>query len=285
MEPSRGTALVTGASSGIGRETARLLAQAGYQVIALARRKERLEDLAKDFPGIIPRPVDLSNPQEGETFCQELTNRSEPIAVLVNNAGYSIRGGLEDVSLDSARRLFEVNLFALIRITQACLPGMRHLRKGTIVNLSSIVGKFAFPFSGIYAAAKHAVEAVSDALRLEVRPFGIRVITIRPGPIASEFNEAANLMTGDLMSRTDPEYKPVYQAYGAGMGRLFSTLTIPGPELIAKTIVEAILSNSPKPVYAAGPLVEEILTPRLEMDDEEFDRFLSEKTGLKDLKG
>ncbi|MFH0787333.1 MAG: SDR family oxidoreductase [Pseudomonadota bacterium] len=284
MAPNRGTALVTGASSGIGRETARMLAEAGFQVIAAARRTERLNELAQQLPSILPRPVDLSDPQGVETFCQELANRAEPISILVNNAGYSLRGGLEDVSLASARRLFEVNLFALIRITQACLPGMRRLRKGTVVNLSSIVGKFAFPFSGVYAAAKHAVEAVSDSLRLEVRPFGIRVITIRPGPIASEFNEAANQMTGDLMSRTDPEYKPVYQAYGAGMGKLFSTLTIPGPELIAKTIVEAILSNSLKPVYAGGPLVEEILNPRLRLDDEGFDRFLSEKTGLKDLK-
>jgi short-subunit dehydrogenase len=284
MEPNRGTALVTGASSGIGRETARLLAQAGYQVIAVARRKERLDELARELPLILPRAVDLSDPQEVETFCQELAHQAEPIAILVNNAGYSIRGGLEDVSLASAKRLFEVNLFSLLRITQACLPGMRRFRKGIIVNLSSIVGKFAFPFSGVYAAAKHAVEAVSDALRLEVRPFGIRVITIRPGPIASEFNEAANQMTGDLMARTDQEYKPVYQAYGAGMGKLFSTLTIPGPELIAKTIVEAILSDSPKPVYAAGPLVDEILNPRLRMGDEGFDLFLSEKTGLKDLK-
>ncbi len=284
MEPNRGSALVTGASSGIGRETARMLAEAGFQVIAAARRTERLNELAQQLPSILPRPVDLSDPQGVETFCQELANRAEPISILVNNAGYSIRGGLEDVSLDSARRLFEVNLFALIRITQACLPGMRRLRKGTIVNLSSIVGKFAFPFSGVYAAAKHAVEAVSDSLRLEVRPFGIRVITIRPGPIASEFNEAANQMTGDLMSRTDPEYKPVYQAYGAGMGKLFSALTIPGPDLIAKTIIEAILSNSPKPVYTRGPLVEEILNHRLRLDDEGFDQFLSEKTGLKDLK-
>jgi short-subunit dehydrogenase len=285
MDPNQGMALVTGASSGIGRETARLLAQAGFQVIAVARRKERLDELAQELPLILPRPLDLSAPKEVETFCQELADRAEPITILINNAGYSIRGGLEDVSLASARRLFEVNLFALIRITQACLPGMRRLRKGTIVNLSSIVGKFAFPFSGVYAASKHAVEAISDALRLEVRPFGIRVITLRPGPIASEFNEAANQMTGDLMARTDQAYKPVYQAYGAGMGRLFSTLTIPGPELIAKTIVEAVLLDFPKPVYAVGPLVEEILIPRLGMDDEGFDRFLSEKTGLKDLKG
>jgi short-subunit dehydrogenase len=278
-----GVALVTGASSGIGRETAVKLAGAGFRVIAAARRNERLEELAKTHSSISARPVDLSQSEEVEAFCRELGQRADPVTVLINNAGYSIRGGIEEVSLSAARRLFEVNLFSLVRITQACLPGMRRLRRGTIVNLSSIVGKFAFPFSGIYAASKHAVEAVSDALRLEVRPFGIRVLTIRPGPIASEFNEVATQMTGDLMARTDPDYKPVYQASGSGLGRIFSKIAIPGPEVIAEVIVKAVLSDSPKPVYAAGPLLEEIYQPRLEMDDEQFDRFLSEMTGLKDL--
>jgi short-subunit dehydrogenase len=284
MEPSRGTTLVTGASSGIGRDTALRLAKVGYRVIALARRKERLDELAKNAPNITPKPVDLSNAEELENFCQEILSLSEPVSVLINDAGYSIRGAIEDVSLPAVRRLFEVNLFALIRITQACLPGMRRLRSGTIVNLSSMVGKFPFPTSGPYAATKHAVEAISDALRIEVRPFGIRVITIRPGPIASEFNEVANQLTGDLLSRADPEYKPVYQAYGVGMGKLFANLSIPGPELIAKAIVEAVLSDCPKASYSVGPLVEEILGQRLRMDDDSFDQFLTEKTGLKELK-
>src|SRR4030067_911138 len=151
----RGKALVTGASSGIGRETARRLAQEGFQVIASARRKERLDELAKENQNIIPRPVDLSDAQELEKFCQELSNLTEPVSVLVNNAGFSVRGAIEDVSLDSIRRLFEVNLFALIRITQACLPGMRRLRQGTIVNLSSAVAQFPYPFSGSYATTKY----------------------------------------------------------------------------------------------------------------------------------
>ena len=284
MEKHLGVALVTGASSGIGKETAVRLAEKGFQVIAAARREAHLEAIAAQFPGILPRKVDLADSREVEAFCQEISDRGQPITILINNAGYSIRGGLEDVSLSAARRLFEVNLFALIRITQACLPGMRRLRQGTIVNLSSIVGKFAFPFSGVYAASKHAVEAVSDSLRIEVRPFGIRVITIRPGPIASEFNEAATRMTGDLMARTDPDYKPVYQASGAGLGGIFSKITIPGPEVIAEVIVKAVLSDSPKPVYTAGPLVDEIYRPRLELDDEGFDQFLSELAGLKDFK-
>jgi short-subunit dehydrogenase len=284
METIRGKALVTGASSGIGRETARRLAQKGFQVIASARRKDRLAELAKENQNIIPRPVDLSEAQELEKFCQELSSLAEPISVLINNAGFSVRGAVEDVSLASIRRLFEVNLFALIRVTQACLPGMRRLRQGTIVNLSSIVGKFPFPTSGPYSATKHAVESISDALRMEVHPFGIRVVTIRPGVIATEFNDVANKLTGDLLSRTHPDYKPVYQYYGAAMGKLFSNISIPGPDLIASLILEAVLSDSPKAVYSAGPLVEEILGQRARMDDEAFYLYMSEKTGLKGLK-
>lgn len=284
MGPTQGTALVTGASSGIGRETAIRLAKEGYRVIASARRKERLIELANLNKNIIPKPVDLSDDKGLESFCHEMADLSNPVSVLVNAAGYSIRGAVEDVSSPAIRRLFEVNLFALIRVTQACLPGMRRLRKGTIVNLSSIVGKFPFPTSGPYSATKHAVEAISDALRIEVRPFGIRVVTIRPGPVATEFNVVANELTGDLLSRTDPDYKPVYQSYGAAMGKMFANLSIPGPELIANTILEAVLSDSPKAVYSVGPLVEEILGQRARLDDDAFDQFLSEKTGLRDLK-
>ena len=284
MDPKRGTALVTGASSGIGRETALQLAKAGYRVIASARREGRLTELANKTPDIIPRPVDLSDAEALERFCQEISSLSEPVSILINDAGYSIRGAIEDVPLPAVRQLFDVNVFALIRITQACLPGMRRLRKGTIINLSSIVGKFPFPTGGPYAATKHAVEAISDALRTEVRPFGIRVVTVRPGVIATEFNEVANRLTGDITSRTDPDYRPVYQSYGAAMGKLFANLSIPGPELIAKTIVEAVLSDSPKASYSVGPLVEEILGQRLRLDDDAFALFLAEKTGLKDLK-
>ena len=117
--------------------------------------KLHLEALAEQYEGILPKQVDLSVPEEVEKFCAYLSALKEPVSVLINNAGYSIRGAFEDVSLDAARRIFEVNLFALMRVTQACLPGMRSLRKGTIVNLSSIVGKFTFPMSGVYAASKH----------------------------------------------------------------------------------------------------------------------------------
>jgi short-subunit dehydrogenase len=283
MGEQKQTALVTGASSGIGRETAIRLAARGFQVIVAARRMDRLNELADQIQGITPKQVDLSQPADTEAFCSFLSGLSEPVSVLINNAGYSIRGALEDVSMEAIRRLFEVNLFALMRVTQACLPGMRKLRKGTVVNLSSIVGKFSFPGSGVYAAAKYAVEGISDALRLELSPFGIRVVAIRPGPIATEFNEVGTELTGDLMARIDPDYKPIYQIAGAETGKMFAGLSLPGPELIADLILKAVLSDDPKAVYSAGPLSEDFLGKRANLDDDAFHSFMLEKFGLMGL--
>lgn len=277
-------ALVTGASSGIGRATAIRLAEQGFQVIVTARRIQRLNELADQVQGITPKKIDQSEPEEVEKFCRYVSGLSKPVSVLINNAGYSIRGALEDVALGDIRRLFEVNLFSLIRITQACLPGMRRLRKGTIVNVSSMVGKFAFPTRGIYAATKYALEAVSDALRMEVRPFGIRVVTVRPGAIATELSDVANRLTGDLLARTAPDYKPVYEATLAAVRRMYERISRPAPDFIADIILEAVLADVPKTVYSVGPLTEELLGQRARLDDDEFDRFMTEKTGLMGLK-
>ena len=283
MGEQKQTALVTGASSGIGRETAMKLAEKGFQVIAAARRIGRLNELAEQFQNITPMQVDLSQSEDTEVFCDYISTLPMPVSVLINNAGYSIRGALEDVSMEAIKRIFEVNLFALIRITQACLPGMRNLRKGTIVNLSSIAGKFAFPGSGVYAATKYAVEGITDALRIELAPFGIRVVAIRPGPIATEFNEVGNKLTGDLMARTHPDYKPIYQTAGAATGKMFAGLSIPGPDLIADCILQAVLSDAPKAVYSAGPLSDDFLEKRASLDDNAFHRFMMEKFDLMGL--
>lgn len=283
MGEQKQTALVTGASSGMGRETAIKLAEKDFQVIAAARRIDRLNELAEQFQNITPMQVDLSQPEDTEKFCGYISNLPAPVSVLINNAGYSIRGVLEDVSKEAIKRLFEVNLFALIRITQACLPGMRNLRKGTIVNLSSIAGKFAFPGSGVYAATKYAVEGITDALRMELAPFGIRVVAIRPGPIATEFNDVGNKLTGDLMARTHPDYKPIYQTAGAATGKIFAGLSIPGPDLIADLILQAVLSDAPKAVYSAGPLSDDFLEKRASLDDNAFHRFMMEKFDLMGL--
>jgi short-subunit dehydrogenase len=280
MEKGKGLALVTGASSGMGRETAKRLAERGYEVIVTARRLERLEELAAQYRSMIPKKADLSNPQEVTALCEYLAGLSDPVSVLINSAGYSLRGALEDVPAERARRVFQVNLFSLIQITQTCLPGMRKQRKGRIVNVSSMAGKFAFPLSGVYAATKHALEAVTDALRLEVAPFGIKVVTIRPGFVATEFNDAGARITGDLLSTTDPDYKPLYQASAASIGKLFVNVTVPGPEPVADLILEAVLSENPRIVYSCGYMSQEMLTKRFQLDDEGFNGFLGELTGL-----
>ena len=278
------TALVTGASSGIGRTTAIRLAEKDFNVIAVARRLERLDELSQSHQNITPRQVDLSRPEETEAFCRYIESLQAPVSVLVNNAGYSTRGVVEEVSQAKIKRLFEVNVFALIRLTQACTPGMRRLKKGTIVNLSSIVGRFPFPGGGVYAASKYAVEGITDALRIELAPFGIRVVTIRPGAISTGFHEAAAKMTGDLMERADSPYAPFYQTVKVASEKAFADLDIPGPELIADLIVNAILSEKPEAVYTAGPLSDEYLGRRSELDDEGFYRFMMEKFDLSDLR-
>ena len=229
---------------------------------------------------ITPKGVDLSNPQEVTAFCEYLATLQEPVSVLVNNAGYSIRGALEDVPPEAVRRVFQVNLFSLIQVTQACLPAMRQKREGRILNVSSMVGKFVFPMSGVYAATKHALEAVTDALRMEVAPFGIKVIAIRPGFVATEFNDAANRITGDLMVKTDPDYKLLYERAAAGVGKQFVNATVPGPGPIADLILEAVLCENPKVVYSGGFLSQDILGKRFQLDDEGFYRFMGELTGL-----
>lgn len=284
MSEQKQTVLVTGASSGIGRETAVRLGKKGFAVIAAARRMDRLTELADQFDTITPMQVDLSQSSDTETFCQALSELPTPVSILVNNAGHSVRGTIEDVSTATIRRLFELNLFALIRLTQACLPAMRRRREGLIVNVSSIVGKFTFPGSGVYAASKHAVEAITDALRMELSPLGIRVVAIRPGPVATEFNEAAKRRTGDLIANTDPDYKPFYRATAEKTEEIFADVSIPGPDSIADLILEAIFADTPKPVYSAGPVNEMFLGNRTRLDDGQFHQFMLEKFGLKDLK-
>jgi short-subunit dehydrogenase len=280
MDLKRGLAVVTGASSGMGRETAKRLAERGFDVIIAARRLERLEELASQYKSITARRVDLSDPQEVMALCEYLLGLSKPVSVLINNAGYAIRGALEDVPAEGVRRVFQVNLFSLIQITQACLPAMRKQRKGRIVNVSSMAGKFAFPLSGVYAGTKHALEAVTDALRLEVAPFGIKVVAVRPGFVSTEFNDAAIRITGDLLSTTDPDYKLLYQTSAAGVGKLFVNATVTGPEPIADLILEAALSENPRMVYSCGFMSQEMLGKRFQLDEEAFNRFIGELTGL-----
>lgn len=176
------TVLVTGASSGIGAATARTLAAGGHRVIAAGRREDRLRALAEQHPGITPLVVDVSDSLAVDAAFAQLP----PIDVVINNAGFAAAGPVETVTEAETRRQFDVNVFGLLHVTRAVLPGMRRRRTGLIINVSSVVGRVSFPGTGVYSASKHAVEALSDALRAEIKPFGIDLVVIEPAFVRTE---------------------------------------------------------------------------------------------------
>src|SRR5215831_5227810 len=181
--------LITGCSTGIGRATAERLAGHGWTVYATARRRADVEDLASKGCKLLE--LDVCNEATARAAVETIEKAQGAVGVLINNAGFGQEGPVEEVPLDVVRRQFETNVFGLTRLTQLVLPGMRRQRWGKIVNLSSMGGRLTLPGGGFYHATKYAVEALSDALRFEVRGFGIDVIVIEPGPIKTRFGDTA----------------------------------------------------------------------------------------------
>ncbi|MFD0383272.1 SDR family oxidoreductase [Streptomyces stramineus] len=188
MSTPQPVALITGCSSGIGRATAVRLHRAGLRVVATARDPGTLEALRE--LGTDTRALDVTDEDSVRAAVEGVTAEHGRIDVLVNNAGYGLSGTFEETGLDRVRDQFETNVFGLVRLTQLVLPGMREHGGGTVVNVSSIFGRYAAPGGGYYHASKHAVEALSDALRLEVSGFGIRVVVVEPGPVHTAWGQA-----------------------------------------------------------------------------------------------
>src|SRR3954454_1228759 len=236
--PSRAV-LVTGCSSAIGRTPADRLARSGHTVYATARRPESIADLEQ--AGCRTLALDVND--EGSMAAAVRTGEEAEgaVGVLVNNAAYSQSGAVESVPMEAVRRQFETNVFGLVRMCQLVLPGMRAQRWGRVINISSMGGRLVFPGGGYYHATKYAVEALSDALRYEVRGFGIGVTLIEPGLIKTDFGTVA---VGSLAEETDGPYAQFNHAVGAtvggayeggGMARLGA-----GPDAVAKAIEKAI---------------------------------------------
>src|SRR4051795_4008846 len=181
--------LITGCSTGIGRATAERLAANGHTVYATARRPESIADLEQ--AGCRTLACDVTSEESMQATVRAVEEAEGAVGVLVNNAGYSQSGAIESVPIERVRAQFETNVFGLVRLTQLVLPKMREQRWGKIVNLSSMGGRFTFPGGGFYHATKYAVEAISDALRFEVRGFGIDVVIVEPGLIRTSFGAAA----------------------------------------------------------------------------------------------
>jgi NAD(P)-dependent dehydrogenase (short-subunit alcohol dehydrogenase family) len=262
--------LVTGASSGIGEAAVRALLAQGYRVHAGARRVSRMESLRE--AGAVVHALDITDEGSIRALVSAIMEKEGRLDVLVNNAGYGVYGAVEEVSIEEARGQFEVNLFGIARLTQLILPFMRNAGGGTIINISSMGGRVYTPLGAWYHASKHALEGWSDCLRIEVAPFGIRVVIIEPGAIGTEFGEVAVV---PLLERsgTGP-YAVTAQKMAAATRRTFSSGKASPPSLIADLIVRVIRSPRPKTRYVAGHLARPVMLARRLLGDRLFDQMI-----------
>jgi len=260
-------ALITGASSGIGESTALLLNENGYTVYGAARRVDKMKTL--EIKGINTIALDVTDEESMVNCVNTILKKEGKIDVLVNNAGYGSYGAIEDVPVEEGRRQFEVNIFGLARLTQLVLPKMRENRYGKIVNISSIGGKIYTPFGGWYHATKHALEGLTDCLRIETKEFGIDAIIIEPGGIKTEWGA----ISADNLKKTSGNGAYAFAANktAEGMSKMYAGKVLSEPSVIAKTILKAVTARKPKTRYAAGAMSGLTLCLRKILSDKMFD--------------
>jgi len=231
--------LITGCSSGIGEATARRLARGGWTVYATARRPEAIEHLARE--GCRTLPLDVTDESSMQAAVDEVARAEGAVGVLVNNAGYSQGGAIERVAMEDVRRQFETNVFGAIRMAQLVLPGMRAQRWGKIVNIGSMGGRLTFPGGGLYHATKYSLEALSDAMRFEVKGFGVDVVLIEPGLITTEFaHNAVKAAQGNGAENPYADFEAKVGALTVGVYDGPMRHLGGGPDVVARAIEKAI---------------------------------------------
>lgn len=235
------TALITGASSGIGREIARLLAEGGARVFGTARDPRS----AGSIPGVDLVRMDVTDDASVSEAVHGVVQKAGPIEFLVNNAGYAFMGALEETSVEEAKEQFETNLFGVLRVTNAVLPGMRRQGHGRIVNISSVLGFLPAPYMGIYAASKHAVEGYTETLDHEIRRFGVRALLVEPA------------YTRTRLDGNGRYAKIPLEVYAEERKRLTAAAqrNIEGgddPRIVAETVLNALAAPSPRLRYPVG---------------------------------
>lgn len=262
--------LITGASSGIGYQTAQLLAQQGHKVYGAARRLEKIGDLEKD--GVIPISLDITDESSIKNCVDSIVTVEGRIDILINNAGYGSYGAVEDVPLEEARKQFDVNLFGLARLTQMVLPIMRAQRSGKIISTSSMGGRVTTLFGAWYHATKYALEGFSDCLRMEVSKYGIDVVLIEPGGIKTDwgFIAAEHL----LETSKGGAYEESATKTAKSMKKRYSSNMLSKPELIAKTIVKAVQKKRPKTRYLIGFGAKPIVFLKTILPDRVYDKLM-----------
>jgi NAD(P)-dependent dehydrogenase (short-subunit alcohol dehydrogenase family) len=273
-QPSRAV-LVTGCSSGIGAATAARLAAGGWTVYATARRPETLAEL--EAKGCRTLALDVTDEESRKAAVDAVVAAEGAVGVLVNNAGYSQSGAVESIPDERVRAQFDTNVFGPLALCRLVLPGMREQGWGKIVNVSSMGGKLTFPGGGLYHATKYSIEALSDAMRFEVKGFGIDVILIEPGLIKTGFSTTT---VQELSGATavDGPYSDFNQAVGEASVRvyekgLFARLGGP-PETVAEKIETAVNASRPRARYTVTPSARAFLTLRALLPDSGWDRLL-----------
>jgi NADP-dependent 3-hydroxy acid dehydrogenase YdfG len=260
--------LITGCSSGIGQATAKLLCREGWMVYATARKPETLFDLEQG--GCKTLALDVTDEASMTAAVNAVVDAEGAVGVLINNAGYSQSGAVESVAPEQVRRQFETNVFGLIRMCQLVLPGMRGQRWGRIVNLSSMGGRLTFPGGGMYHATKYSVEAVSDALRFEVRGFGVKVVIVEPGLIVTNFGDTAAASVGEpdgpYASFNQDVARATEQVYKGPLAKLGA-----GPDAVASTISAALNAKRPKTRYPVTASARVMMGQRRLMPDRAWD--------------
>lgn len=262
------TVLVTGASAGIGKAIAIYLAQNGYNVYGAARRVEKMQDLVKYK--IKPIVLDVTKEESMIAGVEQIHEEAGSIDILINNAGFGFEGAIEDVSMKDAKYQMEVNVFGAMRLTQLVLPKMRENKSGKIVNISSIGGKVALPLGGWYHASKFAIEALSDALRKEVKAFGIDVIVIEPGGIKSEWGDIAL----DNLAKVSGNNAYKEMVEGAIKSFRKTQNNDSDPLVIAKLVQKAIEVKNPKTRYVGGSMAKPLLFLRSILSDKMMDSLI-----------
>jgi NADP-dependent 3-hydroxy acid dehydrogenase YdfG len=263
--------LVTGASSGIGRATAMEFARRGYRVFAAARREEVLAELAATSPGIRAIGMDVADPESVRRGWAKIEAETggAGVDVLVNNAGFALSGPVEVTAGADVDRQFRTNVLGLLDVTRTVLPAMRARRSGRIVNVSSVVGRTTFPGMGVYGATKYAVEALSDALRLELAGFGIKVVIVEPGFVATGIGAAADAAPADRQ-----EVPADYAAMVAGGAKYLADQIASGivPELVAAAIADAAGHRSPRARYIVPASARPVIALLTSLPDRLADR-------------
>ncbi|MFF8478890.1 oxidoreductase [Streptomyces sp. NPDC015414] len=265
--------LITGTSSGIGRATAlRLARRPELTVYATARRPETLTDLADTGARVLPLDVTDETSMAEAVAAVEAEHGS--VGVLVNNAGYGEYGTIEETGLDGVRRQFETNVFGLSRMTQLVLPGMRRAGRGRIVNVGSMGGRIVFPVGGYYHASKYAVEALTDALRFEAAPFGVKVSLIEPGLIRTSFGDTAAHTLAGSAAPTGP-YSALNTAAERQMAQSYDSKALSAPpETVANAIEHAVTASRPRTRYVVTPAAKALIHVRRLLGARVFDAYL-----------